>query len=162
MPLLPRGLRAYGLSICLFLLLLPGLFAGCTGGGGGDLSFPTEYQAVFLDNGQVFFGKLGDQGSSFLSLRDVFFVQRQVEADKKTARNILMHLGSEWHGPDFMRLNTRHIVRIEPVAPDSQVAKLIREAKTAPAAAAPAAPPAAPAPAPVPGKGEKKNAPARR
>ncbi len=157
MPSPLRGLRAFGIPVCLFLLTLAGLLAGCTGGG-GDLTFPTEYQAVYLDNGQVFFGKIGDKGSGFLSLRDVFFVQRQVDADKKTARNMLMHLGGEWHGPDFMRINTRHIVRIEPVAPDSQVAKLIREAKAG-AAAAPAAttpPPAAP------GKGEKKTAPARR
>lgn len=54
-------------------------------------------------------------------------MQRQVEADKKVARSILMRLGSEWHGPDFMRINTRNIVRLEPVAPVSQVAKLIRE-----------------------------------
>jgi hypothetical protein len=31
-----------------------------------------------------------------------------------------------------MRLNVRHIVAIEPVAPDSRVAQLIREAKTPP------------------------------
>ncbi|MHB8070191.1 MAG: hypothetical protein ACYDIC_20045 [Desulfobaccales bacterium] len=156
-----RGLRAFGVLICLFLLPLPGLVAGCTGGG-SDLSFASEYQAVFLDNGQIFFGKIGEASPDYLTLKDVYFVQRQVEPDKK-ARNILMRLGSEWHGPDFMRINNRHIVRLEPVAPDSQVAKLIREAKAAPAAAT-APPPTAttPAPAAAPGKGEKKAAPARR
>ncbi len=156
---LPRGLKALGVLICLFLLPLAGLLAGCSGGG-SDLSFATEYQAVFLDTGQVFFGKIGEASPDYLTLKDVYFVQRQVEPDKKAARNILMRLGSEWHGPDFMRINTRHIVRIEPVAPDSQVAKLIREAKAAPAAAAPAA--ATTPPPAAPGKGEKKTAPARR
>ena len=156
---LPRGLKASGVLICLFLLPLAGLLAGCSGGG-SDLSFATEYQAVFLDTGQVFFGKIGEASPDYLTLKDVYFVQRQVEPDKKAARNILMRLGSEWHGPDFMRINTRHIVRIEPVAPDSQVAKLIREAKAAPAAAAPAA--ATTPPPAAPGKGEKKTAPARR
>lgn len=64
-----------------------------------------------------------------------------------------MRLGSEWHAPDFMRINTRHIVFIEPVAPDSRVAQLIREAKAHPAGAPPAAaaPPAqTPAPAVAP------------
>ena len=160
MPLPPRGQRAYGLLSCFLLLLVPGLLAGCSGGGDA-LSFPTEYQAVFLDNGQVFFGRMGNTGSGFISLRDVFFVQRQMEQDQKTARNLLMPLGSEWHGPDFMRINKRHILRIEPVAPDSQVARLIREAKAAPAQATP---PAAitPAPTAAPHKGEKKAAPAHR
>jgi len=161
-----HGLRDFRLLVCLFLLPLAGLVAGCTGGG-GDLSFPTEYQAVFLDNGQVFFGKIGATDSAFLTLRDVYYVQRVVSGEKKEARSILMRLGSEWHGPDFMRINTRHIVRLEPVAPDSQVARLIREAKAAPAAAAPApgpmvSPPPAAAPEGKPGKGEKKVAPARR
>lgn len=49
---------------------------------------------------------------------------------------MLVKRGSEWHGPDFMRTNARHVVLIEPVAPDSRVAQLIREAK-APAATAP-------------------------
>jgi hypothetical protein len=158
MPHPQQGLRALGLLIFLFQLLLP-VLAGCTGG--SDLSFPTEYQAVFLDNGQVFFGKIGAADSSFLTLREVFYVQRVASDEKKAARNILMRLGSEWHGPDFMRINTRHIVRLEPVAPDSQVAKLIREAKAAPAAAAPPTA-TAPAPAAAPAKGEKKAAPARR
>jgi len=161
-----HGLRAFRLLIFLFLLPLPGLLAGCTGSG-GDLSFTTEYQAVFLDGGQVFFGKIKDAGGNYLSLHDVYFVQRQVEPDKKAARNILMRLGSEWHGPDFMRINNRHIVRLEPVAPDSQVARLIREAKAAPAAGTPAPAPAvtqppAPAPGGTPPKGEKKTSPARK
>ena len=99
---------------------------GC---GAGDLDFPTEYQAVYLDNGQVFFGKISETGSPFPLLREVFFVQTQVDREKKESKNLLIRRGSEAHGPDFMRLNLRHIVVIEPVAPDSRVAQLIREAK---------------------------------
>ncbi len=35
----------------------------------------------------------------------------------------------EWHGPDRMILNATHILFIEPVSPDSQVAKLIEDAQ---------------------------------
>jgi hypothetical protein len=84
-------------------------------------------------------------------LRDVYYIQRQVEPEKKEARNLLVRLGSEWHAPDFMRINNQHIVFIEPVAPDSRVAQLIREAKAQPAGPPPAAsPPPVQTPAPVP------------
>jgi hypothetical protein len=107
------------------------------------------------------FGKIGEVSANYLSLHDVYFVQRQVEPEKKAAKNLLVRLGSEWHGPDFMRINTRHIVRLEPVAPDSRMAQLIREVKKGPAAATPA-PPAAAAPPGTPHKGEKKTPGAKK
>jgi hypothetical protein len=139
--------RAIRCHIFLFFFLLPALLAACSS---SDLKFPTEYQAIFLDNGQVFFGRLQDDGSSYLMLRDVFYIKRAASPDKKEVQNILVKRGSEWHAPDFMRINSRHIVFIEPVAPDSQVALLIREAKV-PRAAAPAPAPAPPANTPQPG-----------
>ena len=140
-----RRLRRQG--AILFLFLLPALLAAC---GRGDLKFPTEYQAVFLDNGQVFFGRLQDDGSSYLTLRDVFYIKQQASPDKKEVQSLLLKRGSEWHAPVFTRINSRHVVLIEPVAPDSQVALLIREAQMHPAPA-PAPAPAPPANAPKPG-----------
>ena len=143
----PRhGLRVSGL-VFLLIFSLAGLLAGCSGG--SDLSFTTEYQAVFLDNGQVLFGKLGDVGTAYLSLHDVYYIQRQVEPEKKETKNLLVRLGSEWHAPDFMRINARHIIFIEPVAPDSRVAQLIREAKAHPAGESSAVAPPAQTPAPA-------------
>jgi hypothetical protein len=138
-PWRTRGIRLIiGLVLCLLL-------AGC---GGSDLKFPTEYQAVFLDDGQVFFGRLTDTGSSFLMLRDVYYILTLKERDKKEIKNILVRRGAEWHAPEFMRINTRHVVFIEPVAPDSRVAQLIREAQAHPPGIAPvAAPSGAKAPA---------------
>jgi hypothetical protein len=153
----PRGVR---FVVFLVILLLPGLLAGCHRS--PDLAFPTKYQAVFLDNGQVFFGRLGDVGSAYLSLHEVYYIQRRVAPDKKEAKNLLMPLGSEWHAPDFMRINARHIVYIEPVAPDSRVARLIREAKRHPAAASSAPPPAAGPPAKSPPAKSPKTGPAGR
>ena len=106
-----------------------------------------------MDNGQVFFGKLSDTNSPFLTLRDVYYVQTVVEKDQKKTANILVKRGSEWHNPDFMRINTRQVVVIEPVGSDSRVAQLIKEAKSAtpPKAESPApAPKANPQPAPKP------------
>jgi len=143
------------------LVLVAALPGGCSGG--GDLSSPTEYQAVFLDNGQVFFGKLADAGSPFLTLREVYYVQTVVEKgekDQKKTANVLIKRGSEWHNPDFMRINREHVVVIEPVAPDSRVAQLIREARQHPAGAAPPAKEAPPPPAaPPPGAEKPKKGP---
>ena len=142
-----KGLDQGAWWLSLAVLAALSLFLGC---GGNDLDFPTDYQAVFLDNGQVFFGKLSDPGSPYLMLREVFYVQTLVEQDqKKKSANILVKRGSEWHSPEFMRINTKHVVVIEPVGPNSRVAQLIREAKAAPAPKA-ESPPPPPAPAPKP------------
>ncbi|MGB7912863.1 MAG: hypothetical protein WCF59_11630 [Desulfobaccales bacterium] len=120
-----RQRRLLRWHILLFFCLLPALLTAC---GRYNLKFPTEYQAIFLDNGQVFFGRLTDDGSSYVTLRDVFYIKREASPDIKEVKNVLVKRGSEWHAPDFMRINSQHIVFIEPVVPDSQVALLIREA----------------------------------
>jgi len=117
---------------CLMIILALLVFNGCSKPD-QKIKIDTEYKAVFLDNGQVFFGKLDEQGPSYILLSDVFYVQSQVvqqEKDKKEVRNILIKRGSEWHGPEQMYLNTRHVVVIEPVGANSKVAQLIKEAKT--------------------------------
>jgi hypothetical protein len=130
---------------CCFLVLLSILLAGC--GSSDELQFPTEYQAVFMDNGQIFFGRLQKTNSDFFYLRDVFYIKHEVDKEQKEARNLLLKRGMEWHGPEFMRINSRHVVLIEPVAPDSRVFQLIMQArKPAPPPAPPAAKPAPPAP----------------
>jgi hypothetical protein len=107
------------------------VFSGC-GKSDQKIKIDTEYKAVFLDNGQVFFGRIEEVGPSYLMLKDVFYVQSQViqqEKDKKEVRSILIKRGSEWHAPDLMYITTRHVVVIEPVGPNSRVAQLIKDAK---------------------------------
>ncbi len=96
---------------------------------GDNLSFKTEYQAVFLDNGQVFFGKLENGGSAHPVLKEVYYIGRQQSPDGKEVKNILLKRGSEWHGPDFMYLTSSHIVMVEPISSTSRVAELIKELK---------------------------------
>ncbi len=91
--------------------------------------FSTEYQAVFMDNGQVFFGKVDDAGGTYPRLKDVYYIGRQASPDGKEVKNILIKRGNEWHAPEFMYINRQHIVIIEPVAANSRVAQLIKEAK---------------------------------
>jgi hypothetical protein len=94
-----------------------------------NLKLETTYQAVLLDNGSVYFGKLQGAGTEYPVLTDVYYVQSQVNQETKEVKNSLIRRGSEWHAPDRMYLNARHIVLIEPVNPNSQVAKLIAQEK---------------------------------
>ncbi len=91
------------------------------------VQFDSQYQAVLLDNGQVYFGKLEAADSPFPVLRDVYYIQSKVDPQTKAVNNVLVRRGKEWHSPDRMVLNSRHVILIEPVGADSQVAKLIAE-----------------------------------
>jgi len=94
------------------------------------VKFDTEYQAVLLTNGQVFFGKLEGFGSAHPILREVYYVRTVPTAENSTqATNVLVKRGQEWHAPDFMVINASHIVLVEPVAKTSKVAQLILEQK---------------------------------
>ena len=121
--------RIAGLAFLLILLAAVILGPGCSRE--ANLNFETAYQLVLLDNGQVYIGKLEQAGSDYPLLKDVFYLQRLVEGEKKEVKNVLVKRGGEWHMPEYMRINARHIVMIEPVAPESRMAQLIKEAKAA-------------------------------
>ena len=86
------------------------------------------YQAVLLDNNQVYFGKVADLNTDYPVLTDVFYIQTTVNQETKQQSNILVKRGKEWHAPDKMVLNARHIIMIEPVTDGSMVAQLIAKA----------------------------------
>ena len=96
------------------------------------IKFSTEYQAVFLDNGQVYFGKLENPEGTYPLLRNVFYVQNQVNQETKQTVSLLVKRGKEWHEPDVMYLNQRHVVMVEPVTPNSRLGQLIKQANTQP------------------------------
>lgn len=120
--------RTFAVCALVVFSLVSFLFlSGCSE---QKLSFKSEHQAVFMDNGQVFFGKIENAGGDYPLLRDVYYIGRQASPDGKEVKNILIKRGNEWHGPDYMYINRQHIVIIEPVAAGSRVAQLIKEAQT--------------------------------
>jgi hypothetical protein len=124
-----RRLLPYLLMIivCLFAL------SGCSlvnSESGGTPKATTEYQAVFLDNGTIYFGKLENAGSKYPLLKDVYYIQSGQDPTTNQINNVLTKRGSEPHGPDTMYINANHIIMIESVTSESKVAKLIQEAKT--------------------------------
>lgn len=101
-----------------------------------------EYQAVFLTNGQVYFGKIGTLNSKFVSLTHVFYIENQNSSTTSTttaANNnyTLRKLGvSELHAPeDKMVINSEQVSFWENLKDSSQVVTKIKEYYSNPSAA---------------------------
>jgi hypothetical protein len=99
-----------------------------------------KQQAVFLTNGQVYFGKIKDVNSQYIDLRNIYYlnVNQQVQPDQKDDKNkeasnaqnsiSLVKLGCELHGPaDQMIINRDQITFWENLKDDGQVAKAIAQ-----------------------------------
>jgi hypothetical protein len=97
----------------------------------------SSYQAVFLDNGQVYFGKLSSRRSSELVLSDVYYLQFKDESsdfnqqvDSQNPDLTLIKLGNELHGPsDVMKINRDHVMFVEELAEGSKVVSAIKDHK---------------------------------
>jgi hypothetical protein len=85
----------------------------------------SPYQAVLLDNGQAYYGKIDRLDSEFLTLSEVYYVERQADPETKSVTNILVRRGTEWHAPNRSIICVRHVIVVEPVTPGSKVADLI-------------------------------------
>lgn len=98
----------------------------------------SRYQAVFLTNGQVYFGKLRAAGD-YLKLSDVYYLQTPTDdtssdnpqsgtANQKNAQ--LTKLGSEIHGPeDSMVISKEQVLFYENLKTDSSLVKSIEQHK---------------------------------
>lgn len=104
----------------------------------------SEYQAVFLSNGQVYFGKLDFQ-RGWVVLKDIYYLQvteslqpasgnnntTPTSANPQQANNQkvqLVKLGSELHGPEnTMYLSKDQILFWENMKSDSKVLQSIRQ-----------------------------------
>ena len=109
------------------------------------------YQAVFLTNGQVYFGKLSGMTASYATLKDIYYLQvttppatgdasqlNQQQAQQQQQLS-LVKLGEELHGPvDEMKINRDQVLFYEDIKEDGRVMTAIREYQKNPPAAAPA------------------------
>lgn len=109
--------------------------------GSGESSFVNDdnLQAVFLNGGQVYFGKIDDLNDNFLRMSNIYYlrVNQAVQPDQQaagsqqqtTANDIsLVKLGCELHGPqDEMLINRDQVVFWENLKGDGQVAKAVDE-----------------------------------
>jgi hypothetical protein len=107
---------------------------------------PSGYQAVFLTNGQVYFGKLSDVSDQYVTVKDIYYLQvtqpplqgsqqsgtpvqpaGQAPSNQQ-AQLSLVKLGQELHGPvDEMKINRDQILFFEDMKEDGKVMQAIRE-----------------------------------
>lgn len=96
-----------------------------------------KMQAVFLNGGQVYFGKVSDLNEKYMRMSDIYYlrVNQQVQPNQTNNQNTsndisLVKLGCELHGPqDSMVINREQIIFWENLKADGQVAKAVAEYK---------------------------------
>lgn len=108
---------------------------------GENLSgFGQDWQAVFLSNGQVYFGKIAKQNKAEIKLEDIYYLQvtrplQQAQEGQEQANPQgelqLVKLGNELHGPtDAMYVNRDQVLFIEDLKDDSNVVTAIANYKS--------------------------------
>jgi hypothetical protein len=116
----------------------------------GTTATSSGYQAVFLTNGQVYFGKMTNSNGDYPMLTDIYYLQvvqqpplqgtpQAGQAAAAPQQQIsLVKLGNELHGPvDEMHISKGQILFYEDMKTDSQVVKAIQAYKANPSGAAP-------------------------
>ena len=98
----------------------------------------SKMQAVFLNGGQVYFGKITGLDEKTVRVNDIYYlrVNQQVQPDGSTTSAnqavSLVKLGCELHGPqDSMVINQSQVIFWENLKDDGQVAKAVVEYKKA-------------------------------
>lgn len=98
--------------------------------------FQNKYQAVFLTNESVYFGKLYRLDSQFPIMKDVYYIRSAANDfenfDLKNPREQLqlIRLGGEFHSPkNELKINRDRILFIEELTDNSEVVKIIRQRK---------------------------------
>ena len=103
------------------------------------------YQAVLLSNGQVYFGKIVDNDTNYVTLKDIYYLQvvqqpplqGTPQAGQPAAQPqqsiSLVKLGNELHGPvDEMHIGRTQILFYEDLKSDGSVVKAIDSYKANP------------------------------
>lgn len=142
-------MRRYGITAILALLLLVVLAAGglyvakSKGLAGGVVKDNdknvSDYSAVFLTNGQVYFGKIEGISDREVTINDIYYLQvanQQVQPDTSKSDDTkqpdisLVKLGNELHGPnDRMHINRDQVLFTESLKSDSKVVSAIKDYK---------------------------------
>lgn len=97
------------------------------------------YSAIFLSNGQVYFGQLDEVNDNWMKLSKIYYLQVEQQKDLQPTSGdttnsaqqpklSLVKLGNELHGPtDEMTINTKHVIFYEQLKDDGKVSQSIKK-----------------------------------
>lgn len=123
----------FGIAILLLLVSLS--LARSNGGGSSEskLVDTSKYQAVFLNNGQVYFGSITSLNSDYVRLNNIYYLTQTTASGTQAANSdyTLVKLGCQQiHYPlDQMVVNRSQVTFWENLNKDGKVAKSIAEFK---------------------------------
>lgn len=88
-----------------------------------------EYQAVFLTNGQTYFGRYYDRVGAYAKIEDVYYLQQTPAADAtQPADTRLVRRGKELHAPSSRMLVPRSaILFVEDLSDASPIAQFMKQ-----------------------------------
>ena len=92
-------------------------------------AFRSDYQAVFLTNGQTYFGRYYDRIGAYAKIEDVYYIQQVQGADTEQPSDArLIRRGAELHAPDARMLVPKTaILFVEDLKSDSPIAQFMRQ-----------------------------------
>lgn len=93
----------------------------------------TKYKAIFLDNNDIYFGKVDYKNDNYVKIKDVYSLRvSQVTKKDKDGKDVqepyfqIIKMGSEIHGPkNEMEITREHILYIQELEKTSQVLSTI-------------------------------------
>jgi hypothetical protein len=87
----------------------------------------SRYQAVFLDDGKVFFGKLQNNHGEYLTLSGAYYTQGQTGENETPSTSVqLVKVGDETYGPESaMSIQSNKVLFWQNLKADSKVTKAI-------------------------------------
>ena len=97
-----------------------------------DFTLPSvgrsEYQAVFLSNGQTYFGRYYDRIGAYAKIEDIYYLQQTQGADPDApADTKLVRRGKELHAPSARMLVPKSsILFVEDLTDSSPIAQFIQ------------------------------------
>ena len=127
------------LLLCVTVLVVAILISIATGSPKSESKYVdnSKLQAVFLNNGQVYFGNITSLNDKYVRLQNIYYlrVNQTVQPKQSSASSTsnsndvsLVKLGCELHGPsDQMLINRDQVTFWENLKSDGQVAKAVAD-----------------------------------
>jgi hypothetical protein len=123
------------ISVALLVAAVAIYISTSSGKSEGEYVNKDKFQAVFLNGGQVYFGKIRTLNSQYITVDNIYYLRVNQQATQGTDAAAasdqdisLAKLGCELHGPeDEMVINREQVTFWENLKDDGQVAKAITE-----------------------------------